>query len=219
MIRLNTRCRAPGVFFLVACALAPTPSPAESPTQTTEGILGTPGAPREVVDLLRDTGKQYGPDAVSLQVQLLHYALQAGSILPAGVRIRGVEERDAHRYLVFLVDTGIVFNSRESTQQTRMDRIWSDIVIPTIGRLTACNIQADGITLEMTYFQRPYRHSIELQQTVESNPGRGERVSLRLLCRNILAFRRADLDGSVLFSRSGARVDEPPRVQPPDPSP
>lgn len=200
------------LLALLASLLVPAPSPAASPESATEELLGVAPVQEDIAELLRDTRERYGADAVILQVQLLQYAVQAGSILPAGVRVRGVEVHNTHRYVVFSVETGMIFNSRDSTQQSRMHRVWSDIVIPTLGRLTTCDVPADGIALELSYFHRPYQRSTELQETAESNPGRGERAALHLLRRDILAFRRQQIDAPELFSRSSARTDELPAV-------
>ena len=198
-----------GALSLPTVAAANPPLPLEG-----EDILASPGLTPEILALLKDTKEKYGSDALLLQVQLLHRAIQAGSILPAGVRVRGVEAEGDHRYLVFYVETGIVYHTEQTSAGRRLDRVWAEVVVPAVGALTSCDVPGDGIALEITYAHRSYEDPEELARTVVDGPGESERLWVRLLRQDLLAFARKEIDGRKLFARSGPRLNGAPFTDP-----
>jgi hypothetical protein len=174
-----------------------------------DGIVASEGLPAEIMALLKETKDNYGSDALLLQLQLLHYAIRAGSTLTAGVRVRGVEAHLGHRYLVFFVETGIIFNSRETHRRQRVSRLWSEIVTPAVERLTSCEVPAEGIALELLYSHRLFRDAAELENTATEDPGRYQQLTVYLLRDDVLAFLKHDIDARKLFSRSEAQVRAP----------
>ena len=173
-------------------------------------VVADDGVPADVVALLKETKDTYGSDALLLQLKLLHQAIRAGSILTTGVRVRGVETQRAHRYLVFFVDTGIVFNSRRTDRRQRVDQLWTGIVTPALARLKTCDVPAEGVAVELLYSHRPYRDVAELERTATEDPGRYQQLDVYLLRDDILAFLQKKIDGRRLFSRSAARVAAAP---------
>jgi hypothetical protein len=207
------------LVILAAAALAPVaayaePVPAEDPV----GVFGH-GVSPEVLALLRETRETFGADAVTLQVQLLHRVVQADSILTAGVRVRGVEPHGAHRYLVFFVETGIVFNSDRTDGAQRLDQLWSSIVLPVLRQVSGYEVPGDGIALEFTYGHRSYASIAELTDSVSQNPGRPESAALYLLRGDILAFRGEEIGAAELRRRSEASVGPPSTTSSLSPSP
>jgi len=204
-----------GLLLVLTCILVPVPGRAEPlPSARETTILGASAVPPEILALLEQTRNSYGPDAVVLQLQLLHHAIHAGSILPAGVRVAGIEAHRAQRYLVYGVETGIVFNSSGVDRRQRVSRLWSGIVLEALGRLETCEVPADGIAVELTYFHRPYQRIEEIEDTVRENPGQDERAAFYIRRSDILSFRQHDIDASELSSRSHARVDGLPFAEP-----
>jgi hypothetical protein len=209
--------RRRSLLLAVAClfALLPPSSghPQPAPGADDEGnpglIFGTAQVTQDVLALLAETRNTYGPDALALQVRLLHAVVHAESIRSAGVRVTGVEPHGTHRYLQYFVETGIVFETRRTDRRERVRHLWEGIVLPVVGALETCDVPADGIALELEYTHRSYRNREELEETVEVEPGLRERVILRLLRPDILALRHGTIDGARLFSRSGARVEHP----------
>jgi hypothetical protein len=199
------------VAFVVAVAVRALPHAlADEPIPLRDGVAAGPdlqGLPPDVVALLKETRETYGSDALLLQLQLLHEAIGAGSILTAGVRVRGVETYRTRRYLVFFVETGIVFNSRQTHRRERASRLWSEIVTPAIERLRTCDVPAEGIAVELLYSHRPYRDMAELENTAAEDPGRYQQMGVYLLRDDILAFLQKKIDRRKLFSRSEARID------------
>jgi hypothetical protein len=192
---------------VLVCVLVPVLACAEPPVPDALGVFGTSNVPAEIVGLLQKNSETYGPDAVLLQIQLLHHAIQAGSILSAGVQIHGIEPHRAQRYLLYRVDTGIVFNTQRTNRRQRVDRVWSGIVLPALARLDTYKIPADGIAFDLAYHHRLYRDMGELENTVHQDPGQGERAAFYLLRLDLLAFGRHEIDASALLARSKTRVD------------
>ncbi len=187
------------------CLLAPALA-GESLPLADHGGVAAEGLPADIVALLKETKDTYGSDALLLQLQLLHQAIRAGSILTAGVRVRGVEAHGAHRYLVFFVETGIIFNSRETHRRQRASRLWSEVVTPALERLRSCEVPAEGVAVELLYSHRPYRDLTELESTATQDPGRYQQLAVYLLRDDILSFLQHKIDARKLFSRSEAQV-------------
>jgi hypothetical protein len=179
-----------------------------------DGIAASESLPEEILALLKETKEKYGSEALLLQLQLLQYAIRAGATLASGVRVRGVESHHGHRYLVFFVETGIIFNSRETDRRQRVNRLWRDIVTPALERLTSCEVPAEGVALELVYSHRPFRDAAELENTATQDPGRYQQLAVYLLRDDILAFLKNDIDGRKLLSRSEAQVGAP--IETPD---
>ena len=189
----------------------PDPSSAES-------TLGIPSLPAEIVTLLRENRKTYGEDAVVLQLQLLRNAIHADSILAAGVRVDGVKPHAARRYLAYTVETGIVFNTKQTDRDKRLDHVWSRVVLPSLVPLKVCDVPADGVALELTYFHQAYDDTASFQATVQEHPGESERVIFYLLRDDIVAFNRNEVDATGLYGRAEPAVDGTPVALPALPS-
>src|SRR5262249_17894479 len=87
---------------------------------------GTP--PAELFKLLQDLDRQYGPDTVTLVSWLLDAATRSGSVLTASVQVSGNESREDVKFLVFQVDTGIIFNTQTVDQNGRLAVLWDKIL-------------------------------------------------------------------------------------------
>jgi hypothetical protein len=210
------------LFLVLTCFLGPLSVSAEPPPWADQGgLAGDASIPPEILALLNETRDTHGPDAVVLQMQLLHHAIHADSILAAGVQVTGIEKKEMHKYLVFAVETGIVFNTHRVDRRGRVSHLWSRVLIPALRRLGTYDVPGDGIATEFAYFHRSYDSTAELQDTVRDEPGRIERTTFYVRHPDILAFRRGELDTAGLYSRSHTRVDDVPfkETLPPDPSP
>jgi hypothetical protein len=199
------------LFLVLTCLLGPPSVSAEPRPGTGQGGLpGDASIPPEILALLSETRDTYGPDAVVLQVQLLHHAIHAGSILPAGVRVTGFETKERQGYVVFAVETGIVFSTDRVSRRGRVGHLWSSVLMPALSRLGTYELPGDGIATEFAYFHRSYDSTTELQETVQDDPGRIDRTTFYIRHSDILAFRRRELDAAGLYSRIHARVDGVP---------
>jgi hypothetical protein len=197
-----------GNLYVVTARAEPAP-PAGSAggDASPERILGMSDLSAEIVHLLQDTRDTYGEDALILQLQLLRNAIHADSILAAGIRVDGVQSHADRRYLAYTVETGIVFHTTRVQQQKRIEHVWNRVVLPSLAPLRACDVPADGVAIELSYFHRPYADAAELDSTVQEDNGQGERVAFYLLREDILAFNDKKLPAARLYERAHPVVD------------
>ena len=199
---------------LLLAVTAPADPPRPQAPQLPRSPFGQP-TPPEIAALLRKTTDAYGADAAALQVEFLHQVVHAGSVLPAGVRVRGLERHGTYHYLLFFVETGIVFNSGQSDPAGRRRQLWADVVAPVLGRWPSYDVPADGIAVELHYTHRSYVSSEQLADTVLTDPGVPEATAVFLLRNDILAFRAQRFDADDLFDRSGPAGTETTSEVPP----
>ena len=91
--------------------------------------------PQDVSRLLRKVRKRHGEDAVVIQTHLLLNAMQKGSVLATGVRVDRVEEALGKRYLLFVVETGMIFDDSTRDREARAQVLWASVMEPTLERL------------------------------------------------------------------------------------
>jgi hypothetical protein len=84
------------------------------------------------------------------------------------------------------------------------------VVLPSLAPLRACDVPADGVAIELSYFHRPYEDSAHLLSTVQEDNGQGERVAFYLLREDILAFNDKTLPAARLYERTHPIVDGTP---------
>jgi len=185
------------------------PSDAAGADTSPQSVLGIPDLSAEIVSLLQETRNTYGEDALILQLQLLRNAIHADSILAAAIRVDGVQSHANRRYLAYTVETGIVFHTTRVDQQKRIEHVWNRVVLPSLTPLRACDVPADGVAIELSYFHRPYADAAELDSTVQEDSGQGERVAFYLLRDDIVAFNDTKLSAARLYERAHPIVDGP----------
>ena len=195
---------------LVAPARATEPEPTPAPPDSLDDI---PSAkPADVARLLRKVRMRHGEDAVVIQTHLLLNAMQKGSVLATGVRVDRVEESRDKRYLVFVLETGFVFDNSTRDRAERAQILWATIMEPTLARLQD-GLQvhkADGMMVQMQYFHRSYRSADELRAHIQE-PGTSEEARFYVLSsdvddvlhgkvsvRTLLAQTRTTIDGADL---------------------
>lgn len=170
----------------------------------------------QVSRALAKVRRRYGEDAIVIETQLLVHAMRSGSVRATGVRVEGVREHHGKKYLVFVVETGFVFDSATRDESTRVHMLWSSIMAPTLERLTALRIPADGIKVEMQYHHRPYRDAAELRANID-RPGTAEQTDFYVLTSDIDALVRRTVTPQMLVVRAEIAVDgvERPASAPP----
>jgi hypothetical protein len=172
----------------------------------------------DVSRALAKVRRRYGDDAIVIQTQLLVNAMRNGSLRATGVRVDGIREHHAKKYLVFVVETGFVFDSATRDETTRVQVLWSTIMAPTLEHLTALRIPADGIKVEMQYHHRPYRSLTELRADID-RPGTAEQTDFYVLVPDVDAVVRRTVTPQTLIARATIMVDGVERaaaVAPPD---
>lgn len=182
-----------------------TPMPTPAPVDDLEDL---PSAkPEDVTRLLAKNRKRHGEDAVVIQTHLLLNAMQKGSVLATGVRVDRVEEALGKRYLLFVVETGMVFDDATRDRQQRAQVLWASVMEPTLERLKdGLQVNADGMMVQMEYHHRPYRSVADLRASL-AQPGIPEVARFHVLSADVEAVVRGELTLRNLITRARTTID------------
>ncbi len=203
-------CRSLAIFAAVLAAVAlvvPVDAGAQTPAPAT-GLEELPSArPQDVTRLLRKIRKRHGEDAVVIQTHLLLNAMQKGSVLATGVRVDRVEEAFGKRYLLFVVETGIVFDDATRDRQARAQVLWASVIEPTLERLKdGLQVDADGMMVQLESHHRPYRSVADLRASLD-RPGEPEVTRFHVLASDLDAVVRGELTLRKLVERAHTTID------------
>jgi len=163
-------------------------------------------APTELSRALAKVRRHYGDDAIVIESQLLVNAMRSGSVRTTAVSVDGVRPHDDKKYLLFVVDTGIVFDSATRDETTRIHMLWEAIMAPTLEHLRALRVPADGIAVAMRYHHRPYRRLEEVRADLD-RPGTAEETAFYLLGPDVDALVREGETPHTLLRRARVTVD------------
>ena len=182
------------------------------PAPLPSAINEMPSASRDdVVRALRKVRRKYGEHAVLIETQLLINAMRNGSLRATAVGVDGVRPYREQQYLSFDVETGLIFDSATRDETHRIQMLWSTIMVPTLERLTALTVPADGIAVRMRYHHRPYRTQDELRSTIEQL-GTAEETNFYLLTGDVDALVKHSVTAVDLLTRARVTVDGAERV-------
>ncbi len=102
----------------------------------------------EVAGELKRLANQYGPDSVILQSKLLIRSMSAGAIGPTEVRVAGPSTGEAGPgHLEIDVETGLVFDEKTTTAESRLDTVWKDVALPVLDEMRSFNIAPGSLEL------------------------------------------------------------------------
>jgi hypothetical protein len=208
---------------LLAAVLATTLAPALAPPlpYTGTGALAAPdpeplpsgmenldsASPKDVTRALRRVRHHYGDDAIVIETQLLINAMRNGSLRATSVGVDGVRTHEGKKYLVFVVDTGLIFDSATRDETTRVHMLWETIVAPTLEHLPqGLRVPADGIKVVLRYHHRPYQTREELRAKLDE-PGTPEETDFYLLGPDIDTILRQTETPHTLIARARVTVD------------
>ncbi|MBI3769027.1 MAG: hypothetical protein HY271_11130 [Deltaproteobacteria bacterium] len=189
------------IFASRAAAADPEPLPS--------GMEALGSASRgDVVRALRKVRHHYGDDAIVIETQLLVNAMRNGSMRATAVSVDGVRSHEDKRYLVFVVDTGVVFDSTTRDETTRVHVLWETIMVPMLERLQlqGLRVPADGIKVAMRYHHRPYRTLDELRAHLDQ-PGTPEETDFYVLGPDVDALIGRSETPHTLLARAHVTVD------------
>jgi hypothetical protein len=162
---------------------------------------------------LEEMGAKYGSGATALQGYLLNHAIQGGSVLDITVSIAGIELRRERRYLVYKVDTGIVYRTDEVSPARQLARIWSDVVEPSARKAAQMNLPSDGIALLVTYRRGSYSDRADLQRQLQARHITAAEAGFYVLNRDAIDLLAAQITSQELAARAEVQVDgQPARV-------
>jgi hypothetical protein len=179
-----------------------------------------PSSREEIAQAMQELERKYGKDAVAFEGQLLGQAVRSGSILAAVISVPGVRERDGARFLAFDLDTGIIFNDRDTDAAQRPAEVWTQIVVPSLQQFAALRLPADGVALLISYRHRPYADLSELHAQLRDDPGSTETAAFYVRIADAAELAAKRLTSQQLVDRSTVLVDDTPRrLTVPEPTP
>ena len=179
-----------------------------------------PSSPQEIAQAMQELERAYGKDAVALKGQLLGQAVRSGSILPALIAVPGIRERDGRRFLAFDLDTGIVFNDRDTAAEQRPAEVWTRIVVPSLQQFATLRLPADGVALQISYRHRPYADLAALRAQLRDTPGPTETAAFFVRIADAADLAAKRITSQQLVDRSTVLVDGTARqLTVPEPAP
>lgn len=175
-----------------------------------EGLPWPGGSPStELFKLLQDLNRDYGPDTVTLVSWLLDSAVRSGSVLTSSAKVDGDEIYQEKKFLVFQVDTGIIFNTEKMDQNGRLTALWEKILARTFARLETLKVPADGVTIRLLYHSKSFPETESLAEQIDE-PGPVEEAKFYFLTDQMRAFLSKELSPQALLTRSQVLVNGSP---------
>ena len=141
---------------------APTPAPGQSvpahaaggwPTETTGDDKKPPRTPEQQARLdavageLKRLANEFGPDSVVLQAKLLMRAIAAGALGPTAVRVAGPSPAAGPGHLEIDIETGLFFDEKTTTADSRRDAVWKDVAAPVLDEMVSFKIEPSALEL------------------------------------------------------------------------
>lgn len=163
----------------------------------------------ELGKLLRELNQKYGPDTVSLLSWLNDATIRSGSILTATVGITGQETKADTTFLVFQVETGIIFNTQKEDPTSRLRALWGKILVNAFSHLEDMQLPTDGVRIDLLSHCKSFAVTDALTDHVDE-PGPIENVKFYFSGDPLRAYLRKQLSAQALFARTAVLVNDVP---------
>lgn len=163
----------------------------------------------ELGQLLRELNQQYGPDTVSLMSWLNDASIHSGSVLAASIRVNGKESRENTTFLVFQVETGIIFNTRTTDQASRLVLLWEKILAKAFSHFDTLRVPADGVMVVLLSHCKSFPETDDLSEHVDE-PGPLEEVKFYFPGESLRAYLSKQLSAQALLTRTQVFIDGTP---------
>lgn len=151
--------------------------------------------------------QKYGPDAVNLQGNLLRHSIDNGSLLEASAGISEPLRYEEASYLVFAVETGMVFKDSEVPALARPARIWTDVVAPSLRKCKRLELPTEGVEILISYRHTDFADRTDLAQRVRAGTAIGEAATFRLKAADIVELAQDRISEHELWLRASVEVD------------
>jgi hypothetical protein len=163
----------------------------------------------ELGQLLRELNQQYGPDTVSLMSWLNDASIHSGSVLTSSIRVNGKETRENTTFLVFQVETGIIFNTQTINQAGRLVALWEKILAKAFSHFDTLRVPADGVTVVLLSHCLSFPETDDLSEHVDE-PGPLEEVKFYFPGEPLRAYLGKQLSAQGLLARIQVLIDGAP---------
>ena len=189
------------LFFLL---LAATGSFAEDPSWQHDNARSP-----ELGKLLRELNQLYGPDTVSLLSWLNDASIRSGSVLTSAVRVDGKETKENVTFLVFHVETGIIFNTQKVDQTGRLITLWEKILADAFSHLEDLRVPTDGVRIDLLSHCKTFAETDDLADHVDE-PGQLEDVKFYFPGDSLRTYLQKQLSAQALLSHTTVFVNDVP---------
>jgi hypothetical protein len=163
----------------------------------------------ELGKLLRELNQKYGPDTVSLLSWLNDATIRSGSVLTATVGITGQETKANTTFLVFQVETGIIFNTQKEDQTSRLRTVWEKILMDAFSHLDDMQVPTDGVRIDLLSHCKSFAVTDALADHIDE-PGPIENMKFYFSGDPLRAYLRKQLSAQALFARTAVLVNDVP---------
>ena len=163
----------------------------------------------ELGQLLRELNQKYGPDTVSLLSWLNDATIRSGSVLTATVSVTGKETKASTTFLVFQVETGIIFNTQKEDQTSRLRTVWEKILVDAFSHLDNMQVPTDGVRIDLLSHCKSFAVTDALADHVDE-PGPIENVKFYFSGDPLRAYIRKQLSAQALFAHTEVLVNDVP---------
>jgi hypothetical protein len=161
----------------------------------------------ELGKLLRELNQQYGADTVSLLSWLNEASIHhKRSVLTATVQVDGKETRDNLSFLVFKVETGVIFNTQTTDQPHRLVDLWEQVLAKAFSHFETFTVPTDGIMINLLSHCKAFAEKDDLADHVDE-PGPVEEVKFYFLADPLRAYLEKKLSVQTLFSHTSVLVN------------
>ena len=100
---------------------------------------------------LKRLANECGPDSVVLQAKLLIRCMSAGAVGPTEVRVADASGPAHPGYLEIDIETGLFFDVKTTTPESRRDTIWKDVALPVLDEMVSFKIDPSAVELVFLY--------------------------------------------------------------------
>ena len=160
----------------------------------------------ELGKLLRELNQLYGPDTVSLLSWLNDASIRSGSVLTSAVRVDGKETKDNVTFLVFSVETGIIFNTQKVDQTARLMTLWEKILADAFSNFQDLKVPTDGVLIDLLSHCKSFAETDDLADHIDE-PGPIEDVKFYFSGESLRAYLQKQISAQTLFSRTTVLVN------------
>ncbi len=164
----------------------------------------------ELGKLLRELNQLYGPDTVSLLSWLNDASIHhRHSVLTTTVRVDGKETRNNLSFLIFKVETGVIFNTRTTDQPQRLANLWETVLAKALSRFETFTVPTDGIMIDVRSHCKTFAERDALADHVD-DPGLVEEVKFYFVGELLRAYLGKKLSAQELLGKTQILINGTP---------
>lgn len=166
----------------------------------------------ELGKLLRELNQLYGPDTVSLLSWLNDASIHhRHSVLTATVRVDGKETRENLSFLIFKVETGVIFNTQTTDQPQRLANLWEHVLVKSLSHFETFKVPTDGIMIDLLSHCKAFAEKDDLADHID-DPGVIEEVKFYFSGDPLRAYLEKKLSANELLGKAQILINGAPTV-------